>query len=154
MKFPSIDPKSFRAIVFDPSLSLTAETCPIVFEDHQYAPHSVHGDPGLMWIFEKIDLFLDKFTVPFAIGDRTSLALSLRARIFDSSVSATRISPFQIPSAKAQNLGGFLAEVSCQVGEVLIGLWQKNDILSLNKTELLVLEVVLTIAVNKVFFRP
>ena len=60
------------------------------------------------WIeldFRKTWSLLDNLTVPFAIGDRTSLALSLRARIFDvsrfssSSVSATRISPFQIPSA-------------------------------------------------------
>ena len=61
MKFPSIDHKSFRAIVFDPSVSLTAETCPVVFEDH-HALYSVRGNPGLEI----------KLTVPFAIGDGTS----------------------------------------------------------------------------------
>ena len=48
-----------------------------------------------------------------------------------------------------------MADVSCQICEVLIGLWQKrDDILSLKKTELLVPEMVLQIAVNKVFSRP
>ena len=45
--------------------------------------------------------------------------------------------------------------VSCQIGGVLIGLWQKRDgILSLKKTELLVLEKILQIAVHEVFSRP
>ena len=84
----------------------------------------------------------DNFTVPSAIGNmifhlfldvNTSFVLSLRAWISDasnfpsSSVSATKMSPFQIPP-RSRHIGRtFLIKLSHQIGGAMTGLVQKSN---------------------------
>ena len=167
---PSDRPENRFGLHRHPLACLMDDTRPTLPEEHRCALLQVQGDPDLRWTFGKTCSLPDDWTGPSAIGHlkwlpffgmRTSLALSLRARISDasklssSSMSATMISPFQIHPHTIHTRRRFQAKLSHQTGGVLTGLWQRSDDTQpFIRKGLLSLSMVLHIAFHMVFSHP